>query len=267
MINEITYTTLTRADTRLACVEFGGRGVSALLLHGLAGHALEWTGTAAHLVPRYRVLALDLRGHGCSERHPEDVSQHAHVADVAFVIEQLALGPVVLVGHSLGGVTALLVAAVHPELVRALVIADASPGRRAATRRCGCEAQTRAFAPVPAKPWIADDRRRPRYDLEVMVRTLRDANRRDYWDAWERICCPTLVVRASNGMIPSSHLHAMRERLPSVRLVELDDVPHNLHLERPEPVARRADRVLLNATDPRTPPAASETRGRPPPAD
>jgi len=90
-----------------------------LLLHGLGGHVGEWADTADGMKDRARVVAFDARGHGRSERRPEDVSREAHVADVAFVIEQLELGPVVVVGQSLGGVTALLVAAEHPELVRA----------------------------------------------------------------------------------------------------------------------------------------------------
>jgi pimeloyl-ACP methyl ester carboxylesterase len=89
------------------------------MLHGLAGHAGEWTETASWLTGGYHPFGLDARGHGRSERLPDDVSPAAQVADVAFVIEQLALGPVVLVGQSLGGLTALLVAARHPELVRA----------------------------------------------------------------------------------------------------------------------------------------------------
>jgi len=56
-----------------------------------------------------------------------DVSPDAHVADAAFAVERLRLDPVALVGQSLGGRTALLIAAERPELVRGLVVADASP--------------------------------------------------------------------------------------------------------------------------------------------
>ena len=74
-----------------------------LLLHGLAGHAGEWSETATWLTGNHRALALDQRGHGLSTHAPKDVSREAHVADVAFVIDQLNLGPVVLIGQSLGG--------------------------------------------------------------------------------------------------------------------------------------------------------------------
>src|SRR4051794_3419557 len=116
-----------RAGVRLAGLDFGGEGPPVLLLHGLAGYAGEWAETAGWLTERCRVVALDARGHGRSERFPADVSRAAHVADAAFAIERLALAPVVAVGQSLGGQTALLLAAERPDLVRGLVVADASP--------------------------------------------------------------------------------------------------------------------------------------------
>jgi alpha/beta hydrolase family protein len=95
-----TWHAFQRDGARLAWLDFGGAGPAILLLHGLAGHASEWAETAGWLTQGHRVLALDLRGHGGSERTPDDVTRAAHVADVAFVIEGLRLGPVVLVGQS-----------------------------------------------------------------------------------------------------------------------------------------------------------------------
>ena len=121
------WLSLERDGEQLACRDFGGRGPPVLLLHGLAGHAGEWAETASWLTERFRVLAPDARGHGRSERVPLDVSRAAHVADVVFVVERLQLGPVVLVGQSLGGHAALLAAAERPDLVRGLFVAEASP--------------------------------------------------------------------------------------------------------------------------------------------
>ena len=117
-----------RDGVRLAGLDFGGSGSCFLLLHGLAGYAGEWTDTAGWLTERGRVVALDARGHGGSERFPADLSPAAHVADAVFAIEQLRLGSVVVIGQSFGGLTALGLAAARPELVRGLVVADAGPG-------------------------------------------------------------------------------------------------------------------------------------------
>ena len=97
---------LQRDGVRLSRLDYGGDGPCVLLLHGLAGHAGEWAETAGWLTEHGRVVALDARGHGGSERLPADVSPGAHVADAAFAVERLGLDPVVLVGQSLGGRTA-----------------------------------------------------------------------------------------------------------------------------------------------------------------
>jgi pimeloyl-ACP methyl ester carboxylesterase len=182
---------LQREGVSLAGVDFGGAGPSALLLHGLAGHAGEWDETAAWLTEHCRVLALEARGHGDSERFPEDVSTAALVADVAFAIEQLQLAPVILIGQSLGGVTALLVASGRPDLVSALIVADASPA-------AGDDATVEEVA--QALPAYGGPE--PRFDLEVMVRMLRASVGEEHWAEWERTRCPTLVVRAGDGMVP-----------------------------------------------------------------
>lgn len=71
---------------------------------------------------------MDQRGHGASERLPPDVSRSAYVADVVAVADRLGLESPVLVGQSLGGHTAVLTAARHPALVRALVLVEAGAG-------------------------------------------------------------------------------------------------------------------------------------------
>lgn len=127
---------LRRGPVTLSCLDFGGSGPAALLLHGLAGHAGEWRATASWLSERRRVIALDLRAHGHSTTDPEDVSPDAHAEDVAWIAEQVAGGgPVTLIGQSLGANLAFLVASRRPDLVRELVVAegypDADPRREA----------------------------------------------------------------------------------------------------------------------------------------
>ena len=100
-----------RDGVHLACGDHGGEGPAAVLVHGLAGHAGEWDGTAAWLGRTHRVVAPDARGHGRSERRPGDVSRTACVDDLAHWIELLGLAPALVIGQSLGGHTAFLLAA------------------------------------------------------------------------------------------------------------------------------------------------------------
>lgn len=249
---------LDRDGTRLAVRDFGGDGRPVLLLHGLAGYAEEWSGTAHALAPRHRVLALDARGQGRSERRPADVSRAANVADVAFAVEALELGPVALVGQSLGGHTALLVAAQHPALVSALVAAETSPDAPPDPARFAADVADhlrswpapfasraaavayfieRDWTPTAAEAWAEGLERcadgwRPRFDADVMERTLHDAVARDCWDAWERIACQTLVVRGEHGALSSEDARAMVERLPGAQLAELAGAGHDVHLDQ-----------------------------------
>ncbi|HLM97367.1 MAG TPA: alpha/beta hydrolase [Acidimicrobiales bacterium] len=245
---------IERETVRLACRDFGGHGPSVLLLHGLAGHAGEWTQTAQWLTSRCHVVAFDARGHGRSERAPVDVSRAAHVADTVFVVEELGLAPVLLIGQSLGGLTALLVAARHPDLVRGLVVADASPeGEEGANVvRVG---QALGNWPVPfpsrdaaveffggpslrAEAWAdgLEDRGDglwPCFDVEVMVRTLQDVVGHSYWAEWDRIRCTTLVARAGDGVLPDTDARSMIDRNPQARLIEFPHSGHDLHLDCP----------------------------------
>ena len=255
-----TWDEMTRDGVRLAHRDFGGDGPPALLLHGLAGHSGEWAQTASWLTARCRVIALDARGHGRSERFPADVSRDAVVADAVFVVEQLRLQPVVVVGQSIGGLTALSLAARRPDLVRGLVLVDASPSGGegveeavSATARAlrewpasfGSRSDAHAFfaerfgGDLAAEAWTnglerVEDGWQPRFDVEVMAQTLREAISVPSWEEWDSITCPTLVVRAGNGMVEPEIAKEMTERLSSAQLVEIADAAHDVHLDRPD---------------------------------
>jgi pimeloyl-ACP methyl ester carboxylesterase len=92
------------------------------------------------------------------------------------------------------------------------------------------------FGPGAAEAWTSGLESRPdgwwpRFDVDVMVRTLRAALAAPSWDEWERIACPALVVRAGNGLVAPETAARMAGR---ARVVELDGAAHDLHLDRPE---------------------------------
>lgn len=219
------WLTRQRGDVRLATLEFGGSGREVVLLHGLAGHAGEWKDTARWLTDEFRVFAFDARGHGRSERHPTDVSRAAYVEDASFLIGELAQPPVILVGQSLGGQTALLLAAQRPDLVETLILADAGAGGKESTEKAERAAndlgrslhrwpvpfpdRDAAIAyfggpSLPAEAWadglVQDDQGLwPSFEVPIMVETLRQAASRSYWEEWRTIRCPTLVSERAMG--------------------------------------------------------------------
>jgi esterase len=98
-------------------------GPTVVLLHGITSCTSTWDWLVPALADAHRVLRLDFRGHGSSDRSG---SYHFpdYVSDAIAVCEQLCPGPSVLVGHSLGGGTAAAVAQQRPDLVRAVVLED-----------------------------------------------------------------------------------------------------------------------------------------------
>lgn len=114
---------------RLHYLEWGEAGrPPLLLLHGGNQSAHSWDLVSLHLADRYRVLAPDQRGHGDSEWSREcDYSVGALARDAAaFLRDRRAERPIVF-GHSMGGMVALLLAKLQPEIPRALVIVDVGP--------------------------------------------------------------------------------------------------------------------------------------------
>lgn len=96
-----------------------------LLLHGILGSGRTWDWMVPRLVDRYRVVRLDFRGHGESDRAPGSYHMEHYVSDAVAVCEQVIGTPCVVVGHSLGGATAAGLAQTRPDLVRGIVLEDA----------------------------------------------------------------------------------------------------------------------------------------------
>lgn len=111
---------------QLPTTTYGETGTPVVVLHGLFGSSRNWMTAARRLSSEHRVVAADLRNHGTSP-HAETMSYPEMAADVAETIRQLAVGPVALIGHSMGGKAAMLAALQAPELVDRLVVVDVAP--------------------------------------------------------------------------------------------------------------------------------------------
>lgn len=120
--------TLQLPDGReLSALRYGDTGAAITLLHGAGLNAHTWDTTA--LLLQQPVLAIDLAGHGDSSwRDDADYSARTLAADIIAALEQWAAEPQILVGQSLGGLTAAAVASARPDLVRELITVDITPG-------------------------------------------------------------------------------------------------------------------------------------------
>jgi pimeloyl-ACP methyl ester carboxylesterase len=235
-----------------------------LLLHGLMGRASHWAGTARWLSARYRAVGLDQRGHGRSER-PSDgpFDREAYVADAEAAIEQLGLGPVALIGHSMGALTAWQLAARRPDLVHALVICDMRASALGERSQREWEAWFRSW-PVPfatladVRKWFGEedpvlerpspsrgeffaevmaeraDGWRPVFSRRQMLLARETWVHDAHWEELAQVHCPTLVLRGIDGELGRAEAQEMVRVLPRGRYAEVADAGHLVHYDQPE---------------------------------
>ena len=106
-----------------------GDGPPLLILHGLFGSGRNWAGIAKALADTHRVFLIDLRNHGASS-WAQTMSYKEMAGDVLAFIRAQQLGPVALMGHSMGGKTAMLAALAEPATIERLVVVDVAPVAR-----------------------------------------------------------------------------------------------------------------------------------------
>ncbi|MFD0375852.1 alpha/beta fold hydrolase [Streptomyces sp. NPDC127112] len=234
---------VTVAGRRLSYLDSGGPGQLLLALHGHFAEARTFTPLARQLAPDWRVVALDQRGHGYSDR-PPDFSRDGYVEDAAAVLHHLGSGPAVVLGHSLGGVNAYHLAFRRPRLVRALVIEDIGAEvdgdlsfcltwpHRTPTRAALLEALGGSAPHLTDAVREYGDGWGLAFHPEDMAASQRALNG-DHWQAWLGSDCPALLVRGSrSGVLPAGHARAMAAGRPGTRLVELP-AGHTVHATDP----------------------------------
>jgi pimeloyl-ACP methyl ester carboxylesterase len=237
----------------LACDD-EGQGPPVLLLHGLGVDRRSWRLQRAALVGAYRVVSVDLRGHGDSSRVAESYAIPQLAADVAALIEALALPATHVVGLSLGGMVALQLAIDRPELVRSLVIINSGPSVRPRTLREAAQLAARLVLtwtlgpaglarPIARRLFPAAGQEPLRRELEAQIAAQ---PRRSYrllthaiftWsveDRLGRIRCPVLVVCGDRDYTPVERKQEYVRRLRDARLVVIEDSGHATPLDQPE---------------------------------
>jgi pimeloyl-ACP methyl ester carboxylesterase len=262
----LTWRDESRPDAVIHYLDSSGAGRPVLLLHGLAGHAGEWLTTMRHLSPRCRTVALDQRGHGRSTRIPDDLSRDAFVDDVGAVIDAAAIElPVVLIGQSMGAHTALLTAARYPHLVSHLVMIEGDVGGGDDEQLAGLR-KALASWPVPfpnyeramqffggdnelGRAWADGFEQRadglwPRWNIDVMVRTMAPVFAREYRPEWESLPHPTLLVLGQTGSIDPGRVDRMLAARPVTRRVTIEGAGHDVHLDQPRAWLHALDAFL-----------------------
>jgi pimeloyl-ACP methyl ester carboxylesterase len=243
-----------------------------VLLHGGLAHAHWWDFLAPLMTDRYRVLALDLRGHGDSDWDEDaDYGIETHASDVSSFIREMQLKGVTLVGHSFGGQVAVKVAAGSERPLAALVVIDSTTriGERAARFM-------ESLRKLPQPVYRSFDEAVRRFRLlpidhqtspEVLGHMARHAVRRQEDGTWtfkfdrramvntqpsdltrdlRTLRCPLLVVRgAESRLIPASVLDNFAAAAPHAECSAIPGAHHHVMLDQPRALATVMREFLL----------------------
>lgn len=239
--------------TRLYYTERGA-GDPLLFVHGLGSSSRDWAAQVDSFAEQYRVLRLDLRGHGRSERGdgPYTIAQFAR--DVAVFLRRRNAVPGHVVGLSMGGMVALELAASAPRLARSLVVVNSVADTRLHSwhdvwfyvsrrltvqllgmRRVGQLLARKLFVKPSqqtlrrkfVRRWAQNDKQAYLWSIDAIMR----------WsvaDRLDRIDVPTLFVSSDEDYTPVSVKEQIVERMPNAELAVVEDARHALPVERPD---------------------------------
>jgi pimeloyl-ACP methyl ester carboxylesterase len=258
---------------RLSALVWGTSEPELVLLHGGGQNAHTWD-TAALALCR-PLVAVDLPGHGHSDDAAESTTlrPRAFADEIAAVIDQLAPEARLVVGMSLGGLTAIAVAARHPHLVRKLAVIDVTPGvdRTKASDIVSFLAGPESFAsfeeilertirfnPTRSESslrrgvlhnavqrgdgrWVWRHQRssRPVYDTETSL---------DFGGLWNDLAAVTapvlLVTGGSSSVVDNADRATFRQHQPDARIEQVDGAGHSIQGDRPVELTRLLARFL-----------------------
>ena len=237
-----------------------------ILLHGYTSHARSWDTIARRLADRFRVLALDQRGHGESDR-ATDYDEQRLIEDLAAFVDALRLESFAAVGFSIGGFAAASYAVLHPERVSRMVLSECfaqESSADAATHIGALRALSAAFdgppeyaaaqaaaAFRPLAPHAPEDELRRwmrggleegpdgrwgwRYDQVLRVPGAPgrlNPSPEIFAERLAQVTCPMLLVVGAESFAKAG-AEAMAPRNPRARLVVLPETGHWVPLDNP----------------------------------
>lgn len=245
-------------------VDLGGAGQPPLLvLHGLLGSSRNWQTTGRDLARHFHVYALDARNHGRSPHAPE-MDYPVMLADLIDWMDAQGMARAVLVGHSMGGKTAMLLAGRQPERVERLVVVDIAPkdyswvahqGEFAAMNELDLaslqtrqEAELRFEARVPSlgpRKFLTTNLERHAnggwrwaVNLPVLTAAL-PVLEKNSLPVGDRYGGPVLFITGGQSPYVQAGDHeAIRRHFPAARIEVIAGAGHNPHMDRREEFVR-----------------------------
>jgi esterase len=231
-----------------------GNGPPVVLLHGLFGAARNFGTLQRALSARFRVIAMDARNHGTSP-HAADMRYPVLAADVLETLDGLGIARAAVIGHSMGGKTAMSVAVMAPERVGRLLVSDIAP----VAYRHSNNAIARAMQAIPlhaglsraeAEAALADAVFLP--DVRTFLIQNLQFGAQPYWriglneiaaaipdlEGWETpggqyFGATLFVAGAQSDHILPEYRPAIRAMFPAARFVSIKNAGHWVHADNP----------------------------------
>jgi 3-oxoadipate enol-lactonase len=217
---------------------------TVLLLHAAMGSARRYFGWVPHLARHYRIVRLDLRGHGASQVPPPDheLTLDRLIGDVVELLDHLGLAAAHVVGNSAGGYLGQQLAMTRPERVKSLCLFGSTPGLKnsqapswipqiqAKGMRGFLTETIRDRLPADADPglveWFLDEA--AKNDPAFIGKFVLLMASYDWSGEVERIRCPTLVVIPGAETVGSLANYEPFRRLDDVQFRTYEGMPHNI---------------------------------------
>ncbi|RDW17485.1 alpha/beta hydrolase [Oceanobacillus arenosus] len=182
-------------------------------LHAMGSGAETWDQVAAVLGEKYRVLALDQRGHGGSAR-TSTYTFELMCDDLHHFANAMKLERFTLLGHSMGGTVSYLYSETFPSRIERLIVEDTPPPFQDKP----IEIPSNPSNPLP-------------FDWEVVPSILRQLNEpnSEWWARLTDITMPTLIIGGGSSHIPQNKLQEVSELIPNCELVTIETAGHFVH--------------------------------------
>jgi N-formylmaleamate deformylase len=233
-------------------IRTGGAKPAVVLLHGLTGSGACWTPLARALEGEFDVVMPDARGHGGSSAPDHGYRYEDLASDVVSLIRGLELSRPVMLGHSMGGMTAAVVASRGAGIVRGVVLVDPtflSPERQREVRDSDVADQHRRALGLPKSALVARARERHPHRSPEIIELQAEARLKtrmvafdvltpptpEYRDLVSAIDVPTLLVIGDSSPVVTLEMAAELHGLnPRVRAEQVQGAGHGLPFEQPE---------------------------------
>lgn len=230
----------------------GGNKPSVVLLHGLMTSGACWTHLARELEADYDVIMPDARGHGNSNAPDQGYCYDNLATDVLSLIEALELATPVLLGHSMGGMTAAVVASRNPKRLRGLILADPAfltPQRQKEVYESDVAAQHRRVLNRSREDFLTETRARHSHRSSELIELFAQARFQtcihafkvltppnpDYMQLINTIDIPSLLVIGGVGGVVSPVVAAELTRLNQrLEIVQIAEAGHGIPYDQPE---------------------------------